>query len=268
MGKIVACYLTYNSIDTIERSLNSVIDLVDFVVTVDGAFIGLPAPEDHSYDGTIDIVKSIVGKKGIVIQPQERRTELQSKNLWLQFVERKFPDGWMFWIDPDEVLHGARDEFKWLHKKESSQYQIIHLKRDDADAYRWYGYYLYTSLADRTPFHPRLYGGIPGLHFAENHWALRDRWGDRVEPKYVNFVLRNAWLEHRRSTRSRKNLDEVNYFNTYERWKYEKTIRPLKSYIPYPLVRTAKNIFYRGQIPAETLLNFVFAHTHGGRTRD
>jgi len=268
MGRIVASYVTCNSIDTIESSLNSVIDLVDFIVTVDGAYVGLPVPDDHSFDGTVDLVNSVVGKKGVLIQPEERLTEPQSRNLCLQFVQGRFPEGWMFWIDSDEVLHDARDEFKWLHKQENSRYQIIHLRRDDASAYRWYGYHLHTSLADRTPFHPRLYGGIPGLHFAENHWTLRDRSGDRVEPKYASYTLRNAWLEHRRGTRSRKNLDAINYYNTYERWKYERTIRPLKSYIPYPLERTTKDICYRGHIPAEHFLHFVFEHTWGGRTRD
>lgn len=266
-ASIVACYLTYNSIDTVERSLDSAIDLVDSVVVVDGAFIGMLG-EDHSSDCTVDVVKSIVGKKGIIIQPRERLTELQSKNLWLQQVTQRFPDGWMFWIDADEVLHDAVNDFKWLRGMGNKRYQVAHFKRVDPDPYRWYGFSLYTSLRDRTPFHPRLYGGIPGLHFAENHWFLRDKWGDRVEPKYTNITFREAWLEHLRGTRKIANLDAVNYFNTYERWKYEKNTRPLKSYIPYPLVKTTKNIFRRGKIPAERYLNFLYANTYGSQTRN
>jgi len=109
--KIIACYLAYNADDVIEQSLNSIIDLVDFVISVDGAFLGMPVTDDYSTDGTQDIVKRIGGRKCRIIFPSKRLSEVQSRNVYTHLVLEQFPDDWLFRIDSDEVLQNAQNEF-------------------------------------------------------------------------------------------------------------------------------------------------------------
>jgi len=268
MRKIIACYLAYNAADVIQQSLDSIIDHVDFVVSVDGAFLGMPVSEDYSNDGTQDIVKRIAGKKCRIIRPTKRLSEVQSRNQYAEFVLREFPDAWLFRIDSDEVLRDGLNDFAWLRTKEARQYNIVHIKRDDKEVYRRFGEDVNTPMLQKSLFHPCLYGGIRGFHYAENHWALRDYNGDRVEPKYPNAYLKEAWLEHLHNTRADRKLDATGYYDIYQRWRYEKTTRPLISYLPYPVVRVTKRVLLRGNISANKLLSTAYVYTLGNRKRD
>lgn len=265
--KMIACYVAYNSADVIEQSLNSIVDLVDFVVSVDGAYLGMPVSEDFSTDGTQDIVKRIAGKKCKIILPSKRLSEVQSRNLYMEFVLREFPDAWIFTIDSDEVLRSSRNDFAWLRTREARQYGIVHIKRDDKEIYRRFGKDLHTPMLERSQYHPRIYGGIDGLHYAENHWTPRDYAGDRVEPKYANAYLKEAWLEHRHNTRDPRKLDDTGYYDIYQRWRYEKTTRPVLSYLPYQLVRTTKRVLLRGNIDPNRLLSSVRVHLRESKAR-
>lgn len=242
----------------IEISINSVIDLVDFVVVVDGAYIGLEDHHDHSWDGTAEIVKQLVGKKGVVIQPSARSSEPRLRDEYLRFVWRHMPESWVFIIDSDEVLCDAKEDFEWIRSKEASAYKIGHIFRNDPDPE--YGFYLYNSIHERTPFHPRLYGGIAGLHYAENHWALRDAFGDRVEPKYPGVTLFHAWLDHRRTLRSPGYIRTRKYYD-YVRWKYERVERPLISYMPRQLLVNADALLNRIRFHPQRYLNYVHRYT-------
>jgi glycosyltransferase involved in cell wall biosynthesis len=266
--KIIACYLTFNSANVIEESLASVIDLVDHVVLVDGALLGVETLFVNSSDGTIEVAKRIVGRKGVVVKVPRRLTEPQLRNMLVQIVRDRFPRSWLFSIDADEVLHDAEREFEYLRTKEADIYRIAHIRRNDVEYIRMYGFELYAGIRDRTPFHPRFYSGIPGLHYAENHWTLRDNMGERVERKYPSIHLKEAWLDHRRNRRDPRYLDNFSYYNTYERWKYEKVERPLRSYLPRRLIGSSKRILRKGGLNGEFLLNWVYAYTLGSWTRN
>lgn len=265
--KIIACCLTFNAANLIEASLNSVVDLVDYVVVVDGAFLGYPDSNDNSQDGTIELARQIVRRKGIVITPPCRLTQPQKQNFMLRYATKQFPDAWTFMIENDEILHDADEEFDYLRSKSADKYCVAMIRRNDASYNRMYGFQSYAGIRDRTPFHPRLYSRIPGLHYAENHWTVRDQAGDRVEPKYPSISLRHAWLDHARSRRPIHYLEGLNYYETYERWKYERVMRPLKSYVPYPVIRTAKRVLRRGGLNVETAMNWVYTYTLGSQTR-
>jgi hypothetical protein len=228
----------------------------------------MPVSEDFSDDGTQDIVKWVVGKKCRIILPRKRLSEVQSRNLYTEFILQEFPDAMMFTIDSDEVLHSARNDFAWLRTKEARQYEIVHIKRDDKEVYRRFSKDLHTPVLERSLFQPRMFGGINWLHYAENHWTLKDYAGDRVGPKYTNAYLKEAWLEYRHNTRDHRKLDATGYYDIYQRWRYEKTTSPFISHLPYPLVRTAKRVLLRGNINANSLLSSAYVYTLGNRKRD
>jgi hypothetical protein len=265
--KIVACYSTFNDAAVLEESLRSLIDLVDFVVVVDGAYPGARDPHDHSWDGTIDIVNKTAWSKCTVIQCIQRMTEPQKRNLYLGFVQANFPDAWLFHLDADEILHDAEEDFEWLRSEEGTHYQVARIFRNDSDRREWYGSDLYTSPFERTRLHPRFYHGIQGLHYVENHWMLRDAAGDRVEQKYDNTRLRKAWLEHKQAARTRQSIHLKNFYNIYERWKYEKTIRPLRSYVPFQLLKAVDKFLNRYDLHPQKYLDRIYGYTMGSRTR-
>lgn len=268
LRKIVACYMTFNSASEIEASLKSVIGLVDYVVVVDGAFLGRPDSHNHSYDGTIELARQLTGPRGIVAKMPHRLTEPQTRNMLAQIANSRFPGAWIFMLDADDILHDARREFSYLRSSAANKYCIATIRRNDVEYTRMHGFQLYAGIRDRTLFHPRFYRGIPGLHYAENNWTIRDAVGDRIESKYPLIRLKEAWLDHDRRKRSAVDLDATAYYNTYERWKYERAIRPLRSYIPYPLNRSLKRILRKGGLNGEALANWVSFHTLGSRTRE
>lgn len=265
--KIVACYKTFNEADIIGTSINSVIDLVDFVVVVDGAYVEVEDDHDCSWDGTREIVVQLVGKKGVVIQPTRRFSEPQARNQYLRFVQKCMNRSWVFVIDSDEVLCNARDDFEWLRSREGSAYNIGQIFRNDREPDRMYGFDCYTSIHQRTPFHPRFYHGIPELHYAENHWTLRDAFGDRVEPKYARVSLPHAWLDHRRTSRNLRTARIWNHYNIYSRWKYERVERPLKSYLPYKLLVNTETVLDRIRLQPQRYLKQLYWYTLGSITR-
>lgn len=257
--KIVACYITFNAANVIGISINSVIDLVDFVVVVDGAYIGVEDDHDYSWDGTTEVVKQLVGKKGAVIQPGRRLSEPRARDEYLRFTQKYIPGSWIFVIDSDEVLCDAGEDFEWIRSNEALDYRIGRIFRNDPEPE--YGFHLYNSIHERTPFHPRLYRGIPGLHYSENHWTLRDAFGDRVEPKYPEMRLAHAWLDHRRNLRALRNIRIRKYYDIYSRWKYERVERPLMSYLPYQLLANTEALLNRINFHPQPYLNYVHRYT-------
>lgn len=257
---VVACYIVFNEASAIGTSIESVVDLVDFVVAVDGAYIGKEDDHDHSWDGTTDIIKQVARNKSVVIQPG-RLSEPRVRNEYLRFVQQHLRGSWVFVIDSDEVLRDGREDFEWIRSNEASVYNIGNIFRNDPQP--TYGFNLYNATHERTSFHPRLYRGIPGLHYSENHWALRDAFGDRVEPKYPGMKLRRAWLDHRRTLRGVRNERIRKHYDIYERWKYERVDRPLKSYLPYKIFVTIESLLYRIKFRPRYYLDYVYWYTIG-----
>jgi hypothetical protein len=242
--------------------------MVDFIVAVDGAYIGIGERVNYSSDGTIETVRQLVGKKGIVIQPNRQLSEPQKRNEYLRYIEEHMPGSWVFVIDADEILRDAEEDFEWLRTIGALSYQIGYILRNDRKPDMQYGFHLYTAIHQRTPFHPKLYHGIPGLHYAENHWALRDADRERVEPKYAGVRLAHTWLEHRRIARARREVKLRNYYNIYGRWKYEKVGRPLKSYLPYQLLASTETLLDRIGFKPQRYLEYVYWYTLGSFTRE
>jgi glycosyltransferase involved in cell wall biosynthesis len=191
MPRLVACYSVYKEIEFIEESLNSVVDLVDFLILVDGAYVDWPDRDDYSSDGTKEFVTQRIGSKGVLIEPQKRLTQSEKRNLYLKYAEDRFSDAWVLVIDGDEILRGAQEDFQWLRSPESEAFNIAKiLIRNNLEA------------QEGTRLLPRLYRKIPGLHYTENHLTLRDKLGFDVNAKYPSLKLEGVWLEHKRALRN------------------------------------------------------------------
>ena len=210
MSKIVACYSFYNEIEFIEESLRSVIDFVDYLVMVDGAYDDWPDKQDYSYDGTKDMIKQLIGNKGLIIEPPHRLMQSEKRNIYLRCVEERFNGAWMFVIDGDEVLRDPKEDFEWLHSQTDVTHSMGRLRvRNDYET------------EERVKVVTRLYRGIPGLHYARNHLELCDGVGDNVVDKYPSVTLDRAWIEHKRFARNsnRKNVRDFYYSKRHlPRW--------------------------------------------------
>lgn len=124
MPKIYACYIVYNEADKIEISLRSVIDYVDKIIIVDGAFADFPHNCPQSSDETKNIAERICKKKLIWIDCSKENgkyiswdLEAKKRNAYLQLV----PIGaWLYIMDADTILTGdVKGTFEMLRKNET-----------------------------------------------------------------------------------------------------------------------------------------------------
>jgi hypothetical protein len=202
MPRVVACYSLYNEIEFIEASLRSVLNLVDYVVAVDGAYSDWPDKHDHSYDGTTELVKQLVGCNGIVISPLHRTTQDGKRNVYVKYVEQKFGDAWLFVVDGDEILRDAENDFRWLRSRDAEKYNVAQLPvRNEYEP------------EEQSRLLTRLYRMVPGLHYRGDHLNVRDANDNVVEENYPTATLTEAWIDHRRFLRNsdRKALRDKYY---------------------------------------------------------
>jgi hypothetical protein len=118
-----ACYVVYNDALLFELSLRSIIDYVEKVIVVDGAWKSFPYGEyPESTDGTKEIAEKICGDKLIWVDCKEENgkcvpweTEIEKRSEYLKYV----PTGkWFLVIDSDEVILGEiQREFEIIEKQ-------------------------------------------------------------------------------------------------------------------------------------------------------
>lgn len=95
-----ACFIVYNSIETLEKYFLTVYEKFSSIIAVDGAFKDYPFDLPYSTDGTIKFLK---GFKNVNLVETETVWESQAekRNVWFNFLE---DNEWFFYIDDDEEL--------------------------------------------------------------------------------------------------------------------------------------------------------------------
>jgi len=190
--RIYACYCIYNEVDTIEQSINSIIDYVDKIVVVDGPFLGFPAVSLKSDDGTLDILEQYKKKLIYIFVPKRMRAPEKRS---LQFIEGA---DWYFQIDGDEVAVG--DVEAGLSRLKTTPHKVAEIV-------------VYLKDGSKASY-SRLVKYQPGLHFYENHYILKSFEGHQIRLYGQREVITEFYLKHLRRSPLREHKHQL-----YRRFK-------------------------------------------------
>lgn len=184
--KLHATINLYDDRTFITAMLESIKDIVDSIIVVDGAYADylkhykefVPLANAWSTDGSIEIIQAFHGKPEVRLfrSPDENTpwpNQIEKRN----FMINQVPDGDCFLgIDADEMLMGDIQEA--LEKFYESGCIAMQMP-------------LYTPglNQDRVipKWHPRIFIKRPGMHYQGTHWHLRDKQGRIIEEKYPMF---------------------------------------------------------------------------------
>jgi len=166
--------ITYDDFPLVKRAVESVIDYVDRAIIIDGRFIDFPGKTDYSTDGTLEYLRS-VEKVSLILAAG--KTEIEKRNLYLVNDRDEF----YVHLDADEEWTGDPP-----------------IPPADADA-------CIVPLTRGRPEHymerVRLFRHVPGLHYADKHFWLRDGQGrtfallDKVGDAYKGVKLKGNEFE-------------------------------------------------------------------------
>jgi hypothetical protein len=202
--KLHAVLNLYNDRTFVAAMLESIKDVVDSIIVVDGAYTQyleqfkefVPLAKPWSTDGSIEVIRAMPD-----LPPVKFYAALDGKCWENQVVKRNFcinqvPENDAFLIiDADEMLMGdAQEAIEAFYDSGCLAMQMP----------------LYTPglQQDRVVprWHPRLFLKRPGMHYKGTHWHLRDKAGRIVEEKYPMFFTDLAALVHMKSFKDNSRL--------------------------------------------------------------
>jgi len=104
---LVATIICFDDMPLIKECVESIIDKVDKIIAVDGAYDDFPCDINYSTDGTLDYLDKLSDKVELILAPG--LAEVAKRNLYLE----PLADGdTVLNIDADEVLIGDIPELK------------------------------------------------------------------------------------------------------------------------------------------------------------
>ena len=232
-SKIWACVCCYQEGDIIAQSLRSILPFIDGVILVDGALLGYPMPDDFSTDGTVERAKYVTkkewNKEFVELHFHERRTEMDKRTLYLQYLQEheNWNRTWAFVWDADFFIapfDGKDDESK-ADSDMAKVVQDFNIIREDETAR------IITIPAVTYNENSRSgvmnfcvgYRGIPKLHYTRTHYDLRDASDAAVKvmQHYPQMGLKNTMLKHLRFMRTKERNDIRGNYYSNEIRKYE-----------------------------------------------
>jgi len=203
--KLHATINIYNDPMFLAACLESIKDVVDDIIVVDGAYEAYlkhfrefsPWATAWSTDGTLEILQSIKGLPPLRIHHTESDqicwpNQVDKRNFMINQVPN---EDWFLGIDSDEMLMGDPQEA--LEKVYDSGCIVAQMP-------------LYTPgvQVDRVipKWHPRLFQKKPGMHYKGTHWHLRDKQGRIIEEKYPMFWTDKMAIVHFKSFKDQTRL--------------------------------------------------------------
>ena len=221
MGKeIWATYYVFNSEDFLEPSLRCIIDYVDKVVVVDGAFANFEHDKPYSIDRTKEISEKVCGNKLIWVDcPKDNQGnpvawigEISKKNAGFSYV----PNGaWMMQMADDEIFAG--NLFRLFKEVRTTNKNCVWVNSIYFESIRSFDAlsscesfpnppklsekWLKTEILERTIHsldkshltwlthkgpHPVFYRNSNGLHYAFHHYSLYDEKEKEVGSSYTS----------------------------------------------------------------------------------
>lgn len=197
--------ICYNDIETIERCITSIYDLVDEIVAVDGKYIDFPIGPDYSDDGTLEYLESLDKVKVIRASGLQ---EVEKRNVYLEGLKE---GDWFLHLDADE---------EWVGSLEvpDADMGIIRLRRSQPQ-----------HVMNRV----RFFRFIEGLHYAKKHYWLFDSEDktfsllEKPGDNYTAWHMRDNTILHHGYERSIERIwAKKNYYKVLS--KRENPIREYK----------------------------------------
>jgi len=188
--KLWAVWILYNEEQFIESSVRSIIDHVDELLFVDGAYENFPHDNFLSTDKTFEIIKRVCAEKGktphIIIPEKPWKDEMQKRNLsYMKYV----PDyDWMLLIDGDMQavwLTGIEDEIRHA--------MTIGYPNGFTVSVHYYNQNSPHVIVKGGP--PRIFMKYPDLHYEFNHYSLFDSKGCNFGKEYNFKPLELIYIE-------------------------------------------------------------------------
>ncbi len=203
--KLHAVLNLYNDRTFIAAMLESIREVVDSLIVVDGAYVQylqhykafVPNAKAWSTDGSLEIIDAFKDKPEVcVFKTKDENTCWENQSVKRNFCIDQVPDDDAFLIiDADEMLMGDNQEaFEKFYESGCLAMQTP----------------LYTPglQQDRVipRWHPRVFIKRPGMHYKGTHWHLRDKNNRIIEEKYPLFFTDLAALVHLKSFKDQSRL--------------------------------------------------------------
>lgn len=215
--KLIAAYIVYNEAPFLAMSLSAINGLVDEVLIVDGCFEGFePEANGASYDGTLKVIKKFPFKQPLrLIEAQTPwKSEMDKLNQWWQFADE---DDWLLELSADEIVLRGLMAYRCFPLKYKLEHQYRDLDVVFTQNLNTY-FYLPNDVDFGVTWYPKLIHVKPGIHFAENHYTLRDKDGGQIPApgKYTNDPdIEILHLHHLRSP------ERLKMRNEYDNWRFD-----------------------------------------------
>ncbi len=212
--KLHAAVCLYNDRTFLAATLESIKNVVDSVLVVDGAYEAylqsyrefVPGASAWSSDGSLRILEAFSGKPEMrVFKTADEKTCWATQVEKRNFLIDQVPDGDCFVIlDADEMLMG--DVQEGMERFYDSGCVAAQMP-------------LYTPglHQDRIVprWHPRVFQKRVGMHYKGTHWHLRDKFDRIIEEKYPLFWTDQMAIVHFNSFKDQTRLiPHQNYMAT------------------------------------------------------
>jgi len=170
----------YDDVQFLAACLESIKNFVSHIVVADGAYAlyfeeykkSFPAAAPWSTDGSLEVVKALKDMPDLTILSREGPWENQvvKRNALVEDVP---DDEWFMIIDADEGL--IMDVERGFTEIESSGCVCARVPLINLGA----------SMSRMQYFwHPRFFRKMPGMHYGDTHWKLRDKFNRIIEDCY------------------------------------------------------------------------------------
>jgi len=156
--EIVACICAFEAEQTLQRTLDSLKELVDRIIIVDGSWKGF-ADYAASKDRTVEIASSYP-KTTVIPAEKPYETEMEKRTQYLNPKLVK-EDDWLLIIDDDEFLTQGMAETRKILSATREPYFTAVLW-DKQEEGRW----------SRRGEYVRLIRYIPGMKYGINPWTI------------------------------------------------------------------------------------------------
>jgi len=172
-----AVLITYNDWPTVEKCIESVYDLVDEIIAVDGKYSDFAQmyDSDFSADGTLEYLKN-VDKVRIIYAAN--LLEVDKRNRYLEGLKE---GDWVLHLDADEVWEGPCE----IPLADMGISQLVQLRSGHMDGKRI-----------------RLFRYIEGLRYCDKHYWLKDGQGrtfsllEKPGESYVGVPIEGKIIHH------------------------------------------------------------------------
>jgi hypothetical protein len=147
---IYGVMVTYNDMPVIESAVRSIASFVDEVIAIDGRYRDFPGDGWYSTDGTLEYLK----EAGAYISKVSHLDEVRKRNCYLVGQ----PGDWYLHLDADEVWHGP------FPRPGDFDAAVVTVHPGNLPVHR----------ADPRMERIRFFCHVPGLHYDEKHYWLKD----------------------------------------------------------------------------------------------